>query len=125
MIDTILGPLDEANLACETVAFDGPQYYAYERRYRQRGDEQVIARYHDVKWDKRNEFLDTPAVIDTKYGPLATALLEKRTGSVDNATEWNCWVEYRPLGGDDIVQRSATVKLKIPPPPITITPGNL
>lgn len=125
MIDTILGLMEEKDLVCETVSFDGPKYYAFERRYRVAGRADVIATYHDVKWEKKNDFLDTPAAILTSRGELSTAVLEKRTGTYDNEREYNCWVEYRPVGEDEIVHRSAHTKLKLSPDPVICTPGNL
>src|SRR5882672_3276879 len=87
MIDTILGPMDEASLVCEAVPFDGPDYYAFELRFREPGSTQVIAAYHDVKWKKVNDFL-TPlpeGVITTSRGEMSLDALEKKTGTQESA----------------------------------------
>lgn len=130
MIDTIEGLMEEKDLVCETVVFDGPDYYAFERRYSRHGtalnaNELILARYHDVKWTKKNEFLNTPKVIFTSRGHMPTDQLEKKTGTVDNDKEFHCWVEYRPMGEDEIVHRSVHTKLKVPPTQLTASPGIL
>lgn len=53
-------------------------------------------------------------MITTTKGPMDDALLEKKTGSVDNDNEFTTWVEYRLPGTDEIVHRSAHVTLKKP-----------
>lgn len=125
MIETARGLLDENALECEAVPFDGPAYYAYERRYRVRGEAEVIARYHDVKWTKVNEFEQTPLFVNTPHGQVPAEALSKSTGVTDNAGEYSCWVEYRPVGSDEIVHRSATTKLKIPPSPAYTSAGRV
>jgi len=124
MIDTILGLMEEKDLVCETVAFDGPDYYAFERQYRVAGQGEVVARYHDVKWQKKNDFLESPAVVLTSRGEMSLEKLEKKTGVNDDAREYSCWVEYRPVGEEEIVHRSAHTRLKVVPPPVLCTPGH-
>jgi hypothetical protein len=127
MIDTILGPVDERELVCEAVPFDGPDYYAFELSFHRPGSTEVIAKFHDVKWKKINDFLTDPpsGKVTTTRGDMSIDLLEKKTGVNDTPTEYNCWVEYRPIGEDEIVHRSAHTSLKSPPPPVIIFPGKL
>ncbi len=124
MIDTILGLKEESELVCEAVPFDGPRYYAIERRYRVPGQDQVIARYHSIQWEKKNDFLDTPAVVTTSRGDVSSDLLVKSTGVDEDDSEYTCWVEYRFIGEDEIVQRSAHVRSKLRKEQATTTPGN-
>lgn len=51
-------------------------------------------------------------LIETTKGMLEEALLEKRTGGVDNDNELTTWVEYWLDG--ELVHRSAHVTLKKP-----------
>jgi hypothetical protein len=51
-------------------------------------------------------------MITTTKGLMDEALLEKKTGSVDNDNEYTTWVEYWLDG--ELVHRSAHVTLKRP-----------
>jgi hypothetical protein len=53
------------------------------------------------------------AIINTKKGLIDEALLQKKTGGVDNDKETTKWVEYWLNG--ELVHRSAHVTLKKPP----------
>lgn len=53
-------------------------------------------------------------MITTIYGPMDEALLEKRTGTIDNDNENTNWVEY--WRGEELVHRSVHVHLKTLPP---------
>ena len=48
--------------------------------------------------------------VTTTKGPMAKALLEKRTGEVDNENEHTTWVEYWHEG--ELVHRSVDIRLK-------------
>lgn len=50
------------------------------------------------------------ARVNTTKGEMDEALLEKRTGIIDNAVEYTTWVEYWLNG--ELVHRSAHVTLK-------------
>ena len=50
------------------------------------------------------------ALITTTKGEMDEALLEKRTGNVDNDNEYTTWVEYWHEG--ELVHRSVHVTLK-------------
>lgn len=54
------------------------------------------------------------AFITTTKGDMDEALLEKRTGALDNENETTTWVEYWLDG--ELVHRSAHVTLKRMPP---------
>jgi hypothetical protein len=51
--------------------------------------------------------------VNTIYGEMDDALLEKKEGSVDNDIEFTTWVEYWLDG--ELVHRSAHVTLKTSP----------
>lgn len=53
-------------------------------------------------------------LITTTRGDMDESLLVKLEGVVDNEGELTTWVEYRPIGEDEIIHRSAHVTLKIP-----------
>lgn len=50
------------------------------------------------------------ALITTTKGEMDEALLEKKTGFVDNENEYTSWVEY--WLDDELVHRSVHVQLK-------------
>jgi hypothetical protein len=52
------------------------------------------------------------ALITTIYGDMEESLLEKKEGTLDNATESTYWVEYRQPWSDEIVHRSVHMTLK-------------
>lgn len=49
-------------------------------------------------------------LITTTHGEMEESLLEKKTGEVDNDTEYTTWTEYYLNG--ELVHRSAHVTLK-------------
>ena len=53
------------------------------------------------------------ALITTTKGEMDESLLEKKTGLVDNDTEYTTWVEY--WHEDELVHRSVHVQLKQSP----------
>jgi hypothetical protein len=56
--------------------------------------------------------VETPSEVTTARGTLLTSSLVKSIGQIDNDNEFSCWVEYRAVGEDEIIHRSADVKLK-------------
>lgn len=50
------------------------------------------------------------AMVTTTKGMMDTALLERRTGEIDNENEFTDWVEY--WLDDELVHRSVHVRLK-------------
>jgi len=55
-----------------------------------------------------------PETVNTVHGEMDIALLNKRTGEIDNENETTTWVEYYFNG--ELVHRSAHVTLKKMPP---------
>lgn len=53
-------------------------------------------------------------MITTTRGEMDEAMLEKRSGVIDNENEHTTWVEY--WDGEELVHRSAHIALKKPLP---------
>lgn len=54
------------------------------------------------------------ALIHTTKGDLEESTLVKTEGELDNDNEHTTWVEYRLPGSDEIIHRSAHIRLKKP-----------
>jgi hypothetical protein len=69
-------------------------------------------------FDKVNPFAGYRGIITVDLGDgegiktMDEAALEKSLGQTDDEREFSCWVECRLPGTDQIVHRSADVKLK-------------
>jgi hypothetical protein len=111
-IETKVGTRPRASLIEEVVPFETDELFAFDRKYRLPGSDEVVAHYRDIKFQKVNPFAETPAEVMTSRGLLPTADLDKTTGVLDNDNEFSCWVEYRARGESEIIHRSADVKLK-------------
>jgi hypothetical protein len=59
------------------------------------------------------EYKDSLMLITTTHGPMDDALLERKTGVVDNEIECTDWTEYWLSG--ELVHRSVHVRLKTSP----------
>ena len=55
------------------------------------------------------------ALIHTTRGEIEESALVKTDGVLDNENEYTTWVEYRPVGSDEIVRRDVHVTLKRAP----------
>lgn len=51
-------------------------------------------------------------MITTTRGDMDESELVKTEGQIDNDDEFTTWVEYRAIGEDEVIHRSAHVTLK-------------